>query len=170
MRNRQNHIPALFIAAFIVGVALVGQRTVKAAASASTSANATALIVRAITITSNRDLDFGEAAQGTGAKTVLPAAGTSARFVVAGEGAHAYNITLPNTATMLVAGGTPGTAADEIAVNTFTSTPSGSSTLSGIAGGAGGETVTVGANRAAIPESQTPGVYTTSFSVTVAYP
>jgi len=170
MRTRQTYIPALFVAAFIVGVALVGQRTVKAAASASTSASATALIVRAITITSDRDLDFGEAAQGTAAKTVLPAAGTSARFSVGGEGGHAYNITLPGSATMLVAGGTPGNADDEISVGTFTSSPATSSSLSGSTGSAGSETLTVGATRAAIPESQTPGVYSTTFSVTVAYP
>lgn len=171
MRNRPLYIPALFTAAFFVGVALVGQRTVRAAASANTSANSLALIIRGITISSDRDLDFGEASQGTAAKTIIPADATSARFTVGGEGGHAYTVTLPATATMLRVGGTGGVADDEIAVASFTSTPSGvGGLLSGSAGTAGSETVTVGAARAAIPESQNPGSYTTSFSVTVAYP
>lgn len=170
MRKKNNLLPTMFVAAFIVGVALVGQQTSHAAASANTTANATASIIRGITLSSDRNLDFGEAAQGTGAKTILPADPTSARFSVGGEGAHAYNITLPASATMLRVGGTGGVPADEIVVNTFASTPSGSGTLSGSAGAAGTQTITVGAARAAIPGTQNAGTYTTSFSVTVAYP
>ncbi len=171
MRNRPLYIPILFVAAFITGVALIGQRTVNAAASANTTANSLALIIRGITISSDRNLDFGEASQGTAAKTILPADATSARFLVGGEGAHAYTVTLPASATMLRVGGTGGVAADEIAVASFASTPTGvGGLLSGSAGGAGTQTVTVGAARAAIPEGQNPGSYTTSFSVTVAYP
>ncbi len=170
MRKNNTLVPTLFVGAFVVGVALVGQRTSQAAASANTTANATASIIRGITLSSDRNLDFGEAAQGTGAKTILPADATSARFLVSGEGNHAYNITLPATATMLRVGGTGGVALDEIVVNTFASAPSGSGTLNGAAGGAGTQTITVGAARAILPFNQNPGTYTTSFSVTVAYP
>lgn len=161
----------IFIAAFVVGVALVGQRTVRAASSASATATATAFIVQAITIANNQGLDFGEAAQGTAAKTVATGDGTAANFTVTGEGGHAYTVTLPSSATMLRSGGTPGNADDEIAVGTFVSSPSGAAgSLSGTPGTSGTQVVYVGATRALLPLSQAVGSYTTNFSITVAYP
>lgn len=160
----------LFVAAFFVGVSLVANKPTRAASSANASANATASIIRGITIANTRDLGFGEAAQGTAALVIAPADGTSAQFTVGGEGGHAYNITLPGSATMLRVGGVGGVATDEIAVSSFTSNPDGSGSLSGVSGAAGSQTLSVGATRAAIPENQAAGNYTTSFSVTVAYP
>jgi hypothetical protein len=155
---------------FGVGTWVVQIPRARAASSSSTSAASKSEVVNGVGIAVTRHLTFGEATQGTGGMVILPAAGNSAQMTVSGDAGHVYNITLPVSATMLRAGGTPGTAADEILVNAFTSTPSASSTLSGVGFGGGTETLNVGATRAAIPESQAPGIYSASFTVTVAYP
>ncbi len=59
------------------------------------------------------------------------------------------------------AGGTNQT----IAVGTFTSFPSANGTLSN----SGSQTLLVGATRAALSASQTPGTYTGTYTVTVVY-
>jgi hypothetical protein len=97
----------------------------------------------------------------TGSVSLPATAGspTAAAFTVTGQGSYTYAITLPTTATL-----TDGSS-HNMTVNTFTSNPSSTGTLSsGTQNIAVGATLTVGAAQAA-------GAYTTStpFAVTVNY-
>lgn len=143
----------------------------------STSANATANIVSPISITAVNNLIFGDIAvsaslagtvvmstSGTRTKTggvLLPVTGTAfnaASFTVSGVADATYAITLP-ASTTISAGGP-----NSMTVNTFTSNPSSTGTLS--AGGT--QTLSVGATLN-VAAGQAQGTYTGTFSVTVAY-
>jgi hypothetical protein len=143
--------------------------------SATTSANASATIVTAISLTKTADLNFGAVvAGGTSGTVVLTAAGarsatggttlgntagaSAAAFTVAGQPSATYTITLPASTTITFGGSATMT------VNNFTSSPSGTGTLSG----GGSQTLSVGATLQ-VGASQEPGTYTGSFNVTVAY-
>ena len=138
-----------------------------AASSDNTTADATCTVIASISITKTQDLQFGNASQSDVAKTVDPAADTtnSAAFTVAGQASTAYDITLPADATITMITGAGGTADEQIDVDSFASSPSGS----GNTGAGGSQTLYVGATRAAILATQTAGSYTASFTVTVAY-
>lgn len=120
-------------------------------------------ILITIAVTKIADLVFGEAAQGTAAKTVTTSDTGRAQFTVTGQPSTAYQITLPSTVTMIVGGG--ATADTQIVVNTFTSSPTSPDTIPG----SGTQTVYVGATRAAIRATQTAGNYSTTVPVTVTY-
>ncbi|SFD78748.1 protein of unknown function [Chitinophaga sp. CF118] len=146
-------------------------------AQVTASADASATIVTPISITKTADMNFGNVAvQSTTAGTVvlapdnsrtktggvtLPATtGTisAAIFTVSGEGSYTYTITLPSSVTITNAG-------NNMTVNTFTSTPSGTGTLS-----SGTQTLKVGATLN-VAAGQAAGTYTsaTPFNVTINY-
>lgn len=147
---------------------------------ASATANVSATIVAPIAITKVNDMNFGRIAATAAAGTVtlapagtrtltggvtLPSTGgtgdvSPAIFTVTGAANYTYSITLPTTNTIIENG------ANQMTVNTFTSTPSGAGTLSGT----GTSTLSVGATLA-VGANQAPGVYTsaTPFTVTVNY-
>lgn len=145
--------------------------------SATTSANASATVVTAISLTKTADMNFADVVTGATSGTVVLTASasptrsvtggtllgnsagiSSATFTVAGDPSATYSITLPASAITLTAG------ANTMTVDTFTSSPSATGTLS--AGGSQtlytGATLNVGA-------TQANGAYTGTFSVTVAY-
>ncbi|MHA4810550.1 DUF4402 domain-containing protein [Flavitalea flava] len=147
-------------------------------AQATATATATATIVGPINITKIVDMNFGNVAvqTATGGTVVLAPNGTRtvtggvtipsttgtvtpASFTVNGQGTYTYVITLPSTATTISSG------VNNMTVNAFTSTPSGTGQLT-----AGTQDLTVGATLN-IAAGQPAGVYTsaTPFSVTVNY-
>jgi len=152
--------------------------TTTAFAQVSATATSTATIVGPIGITNTADMNFGNVAVSTVAGTVVltPAAvrsttggctlpvitGTvaAAAFNVTGAASYTYAITLPAAATTITSGG------NTMTVDTWTSTPSGTGTLS--AGGS--QTLTVGATLN-VGASQAAGTYVsgTPFTVTVNY-
>jgi hypothetical protein len=145
---------------------------------ASATSNASATIVGPIGITNTTAMNFGNVAVSTVAGTVvmtpagvrsitggctLPAiTGTvaAAVFNVTGAANYTYVITLPAAATTITSG------ANNMTVDTWTSTPSGTGTLS--AGGS--QTLSVGATLN-VAGSQAAGTYVsgTPFTVTVNY-
>jgi hypothetical protein len=164
---------AKFLAFFTVTMMFA----VSASGQATANANATATIITPIGITNTADLAFGNiAASGTTAGTVtiapdntrtaaggatLPAVtGTygAATFDVTGEGTSTYAITLPSAPVTLT-----GSVSGTMTVDNFTSTPSGTSTLTG-----GTDAIAVGA-RLNVGAAQAAGDYTGTFSVTVNY-
>ena len=152
--------------------------TTAALAQVSATATASATIVGPIGITNTANMNFGNVAVSNVAGTVLmtPAAvrsttggctlpvitGTvaAAAFNVTGAASYTYAITLPAAATTITSGG------NTMTVDTWTSTPSGTGTLS--AGGS--QTLTVGATLN-VGASQAAGTYVsgTPFTVTVNY-
>ena len=146
-------------------------------AQASATSSATATIVGPIGITNTTAMNFGNVAVSTVAGTVVldPAGGrtetggctlpattgtvTAASFNVTGADGYTYAITLPSTDVTITDG------VNNMIVNTFTSTPSGTGDLTG-----GSQTLTVGATLN-VSGSQPAGTYTTTtpFTVTVNY-
>ena len=154
-----------------------------AQSSATGTANATATVVRPITISSSVDLAFGNVVPGatagtltlTAASSTAATAGggvtqpgtqvgtvTAAKFDVAGEGGLTYSITLPSSAATI-----NGPSAATMTVDTFTSDIA-SGTLSGALGAAGSQSFYVG-GKLHVGANQAAGNYTGTFSVTVAY-
>ncbi len=147
-------------------------------AQVSATSTAAATIVGPIGITNTTVMNFGNVAVGATAGTVvmtpagsrsvtggvtLPAtAGTvsAAVFSVTGAGGYTYTITLPSVATTISSG------ANNMTVDNWTSSPSGTGTI----GAGGSETLTVGATLN-VGASQAAGSYlsATPFSVTVNY-
>lgn len=149
-----------------------------ASAQATATATATANILTAISISKTVDMNFGNVAvsAGSGGTVVLDPAGTrtatggvtlpattgtvtAASFTVTGEGSYTYAITLPAEAHSIASG------ANTMTVSSFTSTPSGTGTLS-----SGTQTLTVGATLN-VSAAQATGLYVSAvgFSVTVNY-
>ena len=163
---------------FVVVLLLVGSASVKAQSTAQ--ATATATIVTPISITKVNDMNFGNLAVDaiSGGSVVLdpsatptrtPSDGvslpssagtvTAASFTVTGNAGFTYAITLPNIAILDHSG-----AFEQMLADTFTSTPSGTGTLTG-----GTETIHVGATLW-VAAGQLDGVYTSQdFDVTVNY-
>ncbi len=150
----------------------------KASAQASATATATATIVTPITITKTTDMNFGNVAvsAATGGTVVMTPAGarsatsgvtlpatsgtvSAAAFTVNGQGTYTYAITLPSSVII-------SSSANTMTVNTFSSNPATTGTLS--AGGS--QTLNVGATLN-VTAGQAAGVYTsaTPFTVTVNY-
>jgi hypothetical protein len=169
----KNTIKSLAIAM----LAIVSANGAFAQSSASASANANAKIFTPITLTNTADMFFGNnvpsgasgtvvltpagAASATGGVTHLSGGTVSAAaFTVTGEPSTAYTITLPSSATTLSSG------SNSMTVSSWTSYPSGTSTLSS----SGTEALTVGATLA-VGASQAPGTYVsgTPFNITVNY-
>lgn len=151
-----------------------------ASGQVSATADASATIVAPITISRVTDMNFGNvvtsAAPGTvilapdatrtpgGGASLLPTQPgtvTAATFTVGGTAGFTYSISLPASVTI----DDPGLGAP-MTVNSFTSTP----TPTGTIGGAGTETLSVGATLN-VGANQVAGVYTTAapFTVTVNY-
>jgi hypothetical protein len=147
-------------------------------AQVSSTATATASIVTPITIAKTVDMNFGNVATSaalgtvvitpagvrskTGGVTLPVTTGTvsAASFTVTGQPNFTYTITLPAAATTISSG------ANNMTVNTWTSTPTPTGTL-----GAGGtQVLTVGATLN-VAASQAAGTYVSAipFSVTVNY-
>jgi hypothetical protein len=138
----------------------------------SPPANATATIIAPIAIAKTTDMAFGNIAVGAGGGTIVlstagarsatgdasyqaaPAA-TAAVFTVTGIAAATYAITLPASTTITG----PGT----MTVDSFTSNPNGTGTLTG-----GTSNLLVGATLH-VSGAQAAGAYTGTFTVTVAY-
>jgi hypothetical protein len=148
-------------------------------AQASATANASATIVTPISISKTVDMNFGNVAvqTATGGTVVMTPAGVrsatggvtlpttvgtvaAAVFTVSGQGNYTYAITLPSTDLTITNG------SSTMAVNTFTSNPSPTGTLS--AGGT--QTLSVGATLN-VSAAQAAGLYTSAspFTVTVNY-
>jgi hypothetical protein len=140
------------------------------------SANATAKILAALTITKNADLSFGTMTIPTAATTVIVAPDgtrtstgnitllaqapltTASSYSVTGDAGATYTITLPVSTTIL-------NGSQQMTVNTFTS----SKTNNGSTIGTGGtDSFTVGATLN-LSNAQASGTYTGSFNVTVNY-
>jgi hypothetical protein len=160
-------------------VALLATSTVAMAqtSTATVTANAGARVIAAIGLAKTADLNFGSViASATLAGTVVQTAvaspvrtGTNvtlgsatavspATFSVTGEGSATYAITLPSTPVTISAG------INDMTITAFTSSPSGTGTLS--AGGT--QTLYVGGTLH-IGQSQVAGAYTGTFDVTVTY-
>lgn len=165
--------PMLFVAMLTLACLATAVR-----AQETASATATATIVTPISIVKDVDMNFGNVAvQSTTAGTVVLApAGTRTRtggvtlpttagtvtaasFTVSGTSGYTYAITLPSTALTITSG------ANTMTVNTFTSDPSGTGTLT-----AGEQVVNVGATLN-VGAGQAAGTYVsaTPFDVTVNY-
>jgi len=144
------------------------------ASAASATANVSASIVPAISISKDTDMNFADVVAGGSAGTVvLSAAGArsvtggatvgnsagvaAASFTVSGDPSSTYSITLPSSATISSGG-------NNMTVNTFTSSPSGTGTI----GGGGTQSLTVGATLQ-VGANQVQATYTGTFDVTVAY-
>ncbi|MHB1053868.1 MAG: DUF4402 domain-containing protein [Thiobacillus sp.] len=128
-----------------------------------------------IAISNTQALAFGKFVAGSGGSvTVSPAggrsasggvvlvpsgAGAAAQFAVSGDANVTYAISFPADGTVSLASGT-----NSMAVNTFTSSPSPTGTLS--AGGA--QTLSVGATLS-VGSNQAIGSYSGTFDVTVNY-
>lgn len=149
-----------------------------ALAQVSASAPTSVTIVTPISILKNTNMSFGNVAVSSTAGTVVLApastrtktggvtlpvtAGTvtAAQFTVSGQAGYTYAITLPTTLTI-----TKATTLETMSVDTFTSTPTPTGTLT-----AGSEVVLVGATLN-VGASQVTGLYenATGFAVTVNY-
>jgi uncharacterized protein DUF4402 len=144
------------------------------AAAASATANVSASIVPAISISKDTDMNFADVVAGgstgtvvlsaagarsvTGGATLGNSAGASAAsFTVSGDPSATYSITLPSSATISSGG-------NNMTVNTFTSNPSGTGTI----GGGGTQSLTVGATLQ-VGANQVQATYAGTFDVTVAY-
>jgi hypothetical protein len=163
----------------LLAIMMIVGFSASAMAQATASATATATIVTPIAISNAADMNFGNVAvTGTAGTVILAPAGTrtttggvtlpvtagtvaAASFSVTGEGVYTYAITLPSTDYTITRSG----ESETMTVNTFTSDPSGTGTLT-----AGAQTLKVGATLN-VGASQVAGVYTnaTGFDVTVNY-
>lgn len=161
-----------FLTVLIIGLAF----SASVYGQATATANASATIVGPISLTRTAHMNFGNVAVGASSGTVvltpegtrsatggvtLPAStGTvgAAAFTVGGVDTYTFAITLP--ASVVISNG-----ANNMTVDTFTSTPSGTGVL-----GATGATLTVGATLN-VNAGQAAGNYTsaTPFNVTVNY-
>lgn len=168
--NYNNIVKAALAVAASTGLALSSS----SALAVSTSANATATVMQSIAITKNADLAFGAFSPSTGGTVVMStgsarsatgavvlsssATGNRAQFTVTGTSGATYAITLPSNGTVTIASG-----ANTMAVNNFTSNPSGTGTLTG-----GTEVVYVGGTLT-VGNAQASGSYTGTFNVAVEY-
>lgn len=145
------------------------------ALGASATDNATATVITPIAIASGTDLAFGKFSVSSVAGTVVVSTSgsrsatggvllststvTAGTFSVTGQASTTYAITLPASASTLSDGNS-----HSMTVDTWTSNPSGTGTLS--SGGA--QTVNIGGTLH-VAGSQVGGAYTGTFSVSVDY-
>lgn len=159
-------------------VAVIAAYSNQAAAQATATSSADAVIATPITLTNTAGLNFGTILAGTAASTVQMTAAASptrtvtggdasliastisaATFTVDGNAGQTYAITLPADGSVTITSG-----ANTMSINGFTHSEGATPTLSGTPPDTihVGATLSVGANQAA-------GTYTGSFDVTVAY-
>lgn len=162
---------------FSVFILLIGF-AVSSFGQSSATATATATIVTPISITKNVDMNFGNISAtnagtvvlvpsgtrtNTGGVTLPATAGTvsAAEFNVTGSAGFTFGISLPQTDLVL----TNATGNQTMTVNTFTSAPSSTGTLTG-----GATSLKVGATLN-VKAGQAAGVYTNAagFNVIVNY-
>jgi len=159
------------------------------ATEATATANAT--VIRPIAVAKDLSLEFGNIVAGAG--TVVIAAATGARtdsnpaltppasqmgliraatFNVSGEGAAVYSITLPTDNTVVLTTNAGIGDVERIHLDSFTVAKNGGTTdlltLNGAAGAAGSQSFFVGGTLTTIA-GQATGVYSGTYSVTVAY-
>jgi len=150
-----------------------------AQSSASNTANATALIIRPITVSNGGTLAFGTLVRGAGTAVVSTAGvrtvtgavvalasttPSAASFTVGGEGGQLVTVSV---GALTLANLTSGSPSDNLPV-TLAATNTGSQTLSGALNTAGSLTVAVGGT-VILTATTTPGAYSGSFTVTAAY-
>jgi len=144
----------------------------QAVTAASVDGDASATVVSGIAISQNTALSFGNFAAGTGGTVVIGTdgarsqtgavslstvdAGSQGIFDVTGEGNATFAITLPANATLT-------SGANTMTVDTFTSDPSGTGTLS-----SGSASINVGATLT-VADSQAAGSYSGTYTVSVDY-
>ena len=157
-----------------------------AQSSATGTANATATVVRPITIAKGVDLAFGNVVPSAAAGTLTltaasstvataspgvtqplshPGTVTAARFDVSGEGGLTYSITLPSVASTITSLTAP---TDTMSVDGFVTDIGATGTLTGSVGNAGTQSFYVG-GVLHVGANQNPGNYSGTFTVTVAY-
>lgn len=148
---------------------------ISAISSSANAATSNATVVAQIAVTENTLMNFGKfsSSASAGTITLTPAASTSRSstggvsllstptpsagiFTVTGDNGATYAITLPTTVTLT-------SGANNMTVNTFTSSPTPTGTLTG-----GTQTLYVGA-KLNVSASQPTGTYTGTYTVTVAY-
>jgi hypothetical protein len=174
-RNQEDTMTKLRIPATLaLSLGLLAAASVNAQQSSDTdTASASVTIVSAISITKTVDMNFGDVVQGAGTVVLATnngrtatsntklgnaAGAAAASFTIDGDSGGTYAITLPSSAITLTGTGTSMTA------DTFVSDHvGGTGTLTG-----GTDTVLVGATLH-VGATQTSGLYTGSFDVTVAY-
>jgi hypothetical protein len=149
--------------------------------TSSVAASGSVTLIRPLTITKNADLNFGrivKPASGTGTVTMANTSDTAvaavgavalagistsrAKFTINGEGGQVVNVTVP--ANVVISDGTP---ADNITV-TLNPDLGASVTLSNALAAAGSASLNIGGNLS-VPNANSTGLYTGSFTVTVAY-
>ena len=150
-----------------LSMATVGVLTIDSAKAASATAQALAVVTAAINITQVADLDFGSAVQGDASNLVAPGDASAAEFSVTGQPNTAYTITLPADGAVVMTTGAGSSADEQIAVDSFASTPAVGA--NGLLDGSGAQTLKVGATRAALSGTQVVGNYSTNFTVDVVY-
>lgn len=130
----------------------------------------------AVSVAVTQALGFGRFVAGSGGTVTLSTAGartasggvallssgtgSAAQFTVSGEANMAYSLTLPSNGAVNL----KNPSNQVMALNNFTSNPSGTGQLSG----AGKQPVTVGATLS-VGGSQAPGAYTGTFDLIVDY-
>jgi hypothetical protein len=160
------------VAVFLAAVVLFSSRGYAATATS----NASAEVITPISISNTADLRFGKFSALTGGTVIISAAGVrsatgavvlsstnaggAASFDVTGDPNATYAITLPNSATLTHSVDNTKT----MTIDTFTSNPSGTGTLS--AGGS--QALSVGATLT-VGNAQTTGSYSGTFDVSVEY-
>jgi hypothetical protein len=179
-RTRGFHKRALTLSvgvfALITAICFLGRsQDAEASSTASATANSTQQIITSIAISRVAHLQFGDAAQSDGAKTIDPSAApsgagtvTRAEFGVTGEASHSFAVSgLPVTITMTTDDG--ATADEQISVGTFHYfvDGTGGNDTNGALDGTGARTVYVGATRAAIRADQVSGAYVSTNGVTI---
>ena len=143
------------------------------AIAASVDGDASATVVSPLAISQSTAMSFGNFAAGTGGTVVIGTDGARSQtgavslstvdegsqgvFAVTGQGNATFAITLPSTDVTLTSGG------NTMTVNTFTSDPSGTGTLS-----SGSATINVGATLT-VGSGQAAGSYTGTYAVSVEY-
>lgn len=137
--------------------------------AASTTANVTSYIVRAINIEKVSDLNFGIGVPGDSSKVVNP--GTSendenASFKISGEPGALFNINLPAANGIVINNGAGGSVQSEIKITNFKTNVDNSFPKFNELGQF---KLFVGATRAAIRQDQIPGPYVGFFPVVVVY-
>jgi uncharacterized protein DUF4402 len=172
MNNRLINLSRLMPIA--IGAVVLGAAQ-SASAQSSATANATATIVPAISISKTADLAFGLIVAGAGGTVAIgtdssrsvngPVGLTNgsfpvsaASFTVTGGANLNYTVSLPTSTTLA------GPSSASMTVNAFTSNPSATGTI----GSGGTSTLAVGATLT-VGAAQTPGSYTGTFTVTVNY-
>jgi len=137
--------------------------------SASTTANVTSYVVRAINIEKISDLNFGIGIPGDSSKVVLP--GTvendeNASFKISGEPGAVFNISLPMSSGIVINNGAGGSAQTEIKITNFKTNVDNTFPKFNEQGQF---KLFVGATRASIRQDQIPGPYVGFFPVVVVY-